>query len=162
MSESEKDQLNRNLDQLLQELRVALPGVQVLFAFLLTVPFATGFKEVTPREQDVYFATLILAAVATALLIAPSMHHRILFHQEDKRHLIAVANVLMIAGLTALASSITLAIGLVTSFLFGSPQSWIATGVAASSFALVWYALPLQRRLRGRHSNLAPDGQDPR
>src|SRR4051812_10346238 len=150
--ETEKQRLNRNLDQLLQELRVALPGVQVLFAFLLAVPFSQRFREVTGAERDLYFASLILAAISSALLIAPTMHHRLLFRREDKRHLVDVANGLTIAGMTTLACSITLSLVLVADFLFGATAAWVVGGAAVGLFGLLWYALPLQRRLGDRHS----------
>jgi hypothetical protein len=118
------------------------------------VPFSTGFVKVTRFEKDLYFVTLLLAAVATGLLIAPSMHHRILFRQDDKAHLVKVANTLMIAGLTTLACSITCAVVLVAHFLFGERSAWIAGGVSVATFGTVWYVMPLQRRLRNRRSNL--------
>src|SRR6266566_9780182 len=90
--ESEEERLDRNLNELLNELRVALPGVQVLFAFLLGVPFTQRFSELVPYQEDVYFGTLICAAAATAFLIAPSAHHRIEFRLKDKRHLVSLAN----------------------------------------------------------------------
>ena len=89
MPEPDDERLNRNLDQLLQELRIVLPGVQVLFAFLLAVPFSSRFGDVDGFERDIYFAALLLSAVAVTLLMAPSMHHRILFRQAQKRYLVA-------------------------------------------------------------------------
>src|SRR3954470_23935070 len=90
--ETEKERLDRNLIELLNELRVALPGVQVLFAFLLAVPFNQRFAEVTDFQRDVYFATLMCTAVATALLLAPSTLHRIQFRQDDKKFIVSSAN----------------------------------------------------------------------
>src|SRR3954469_7429703 len=90
--ETEKERLDRNLTELLNELRVALPGVQVLFAFLLGVPFTQRFAQLAGYQQDVYFSTLVCAAAATAFLIAPSAHHRILFRLQDKRHIVFLAN----------------------------------------------------------------------
>ena len=125
--ESEKQQLNRNLDQLLQELRVVLPGVQVLFAFLLVVPFSSRFGDVDDFERDVYFVALLLAALAVALLMAPSIQHRILFRREQKRYLVALGSALTIAGMTALALAIVLSLVLVAHFLFG-PGGRLAAG----------------------------------
>src|SRR3954466_10025134 len=96
--ESDKERLDRNLNELLGELRVALPGVQVLFAFLLTVPFQQGFQRVTEFEKSLYFATLITTALAAALLIAPSSLHRIEFRRDDKHFDVFTANRLAVAG----------------------------------------------------------------
>lgn len=146
-SETPVERADRNLDELLGELRVALPGVQVLFAFLLIVPFNARFDEVTAFQEKVYFATLICAALASALLIAPSMHHRLEFRHGDKEHLVTVANRLAIAGLTFVALGMTGVMVLVTDFLFGTAATAIASAGLALTFAWLWYALPL-RRLR--------------
>src|SRR5215210_7713033 len=95
-NETEKERLDRNMNELLQELRVALPGVQVLFAFLLTVPFQQGFVRATPFQKDVYLVTLLLTALASALLMAPSAYHRLEFRQDDKKHIVWVSNRLSI------------------------------------------------------------------
>jgi amino acid transporter len=155
--ESEDDRLNRNLDQLLQELRIVLPGVQVLFAFLLAVPFSSRFGKVDGFERDVYFAALLLSALAVVLLMAPSMHHRILFRHEQKRFLINTASLMTIAGMTALALAVVLSLVLVAHFLFGSVAAWIAGGLSFGAFALLWYALPIERRITNRH----PDQERP-
>jgi hypothetical protein len=156
VSESEDQRLNRNLDQLLQELRLVLPGVQVLFAFLLAVPFSSRFSRVDGFERDIYFAALLLSAVAVALLMAPSMQHRILFRHAQKPYLIAVASVMTIAGMTALALAIVLSLVLVAHFLFGPAAAWAAGGLSFGAFAVLWYALPIERRLSSR----APDRDD--
>ena len=158
--ETDKERINRNLEQLLQELRVALPGVQVLFAFLLAVPFSRGFSDVSDGQRYLYFACLLLAAISSALLIAPTMHHRLLFRQEDKRHLVETANALTIAGMTTLACAITLALVLVADYLFGTLTAWIVGGATVGLFGMLWYALPLQRRLAHQHSNLGPSGRE--
>jgi hypothetical protein len=146
--ESEKERLDRNLDQLLQELRVVLPGVQVLFAFLLAVPFSSRFADVDDFERNLYFVALMLSAVAVACLMAPSIHHRILFGQHQERYLVSMGTVLTIAGMTALALAIVLSLVLVAHFLFGAGAAWAAGGFAFFTFAAIWYALPLGRRLR--------------
>jgi Family of unknown function (DUF6328) len=148
--ESEFERLDRNLTELLQELRVALPGVQVLFAFLLAVPFTQRFNEVSSLQQKIYFATLLCTAVAAALLIAPSAYHRITFRLQEKEHLVFVANQLAIAGLGFLAASMTGVILLVTDLLFGTATVVVATTCSALMFATLWYALPLRRRFRSR------------
>ena len=150
--ESEDARLDRNLGELLQELRVALPGVQVLFAFLLAVPFAQGFAEISPFEERVYFATLLCTAISAALLIAPSSYHRMTFRLQQKHELVLLANRFTIAGLAFLAVAMTGALVLIADVLFGVVVT-VVTGVAAGlMFALLWYALPLQRRITLRRS----------
>jgi hypothetical protein len=161
-SESDKERLNRNLDQLLQELRVVLPGVQVLFAFLLAVPFSSRFGRVDDFERNVYFVALLLAAVAVALLMAPSIHHRILFRRAQKHYLVAVGNMLTIAGMTALALATVLVLVLVAHFLFGSGAAWAAGGLSFGAFAVLWYALPIERRISNRHPDHEPGEPDRR
>src|SRR3954469_14657132 len=115
--ESDKERLDRNLNELLGELRVALPGVQVLFAFLLAVPFQQGFQKVTEFEKSLYFATLVSTAVAAALLIAPSSLHRIEFRKDDKEYVVFTANRLAIFGFAVLGLAMTLATVLVSHYL---------------------------------------------
>jgi hypothetical protein len=147
-NETEEERLDRNLGELLNELRVALPGVQVLFAFLLGVPFTQRFTALVSYQKDIYFGTLICAAAATAFLIAPSAHHRIEFRLQDKRHIVFLANRLAIVGLTFLAVAMTGVVLLVTDFIFGALATTIATTMTALLFALLWYILPLMRRLK--------------
>jgi uncharacterized protein DUF6328 len=151
--ETEHERVDRNLTELLNELRVALPGVQVLFAFLLVVPFNNRFAQVTAFEKNVYFVTLLCAAAASVCLIAPTVQHRIEFRHQDKEHIVLVANKLAIAGLTFLAVAMTGAILLVTDLLFGGVTSGIATGFVALAFALLWYAIPLQRLRQRRRGD---------
>ncbi len=145
--ESDDARLDRNLSELLQELRVALPGVQVLFAFLLAVPFQQRFATITAFEKDVYFGTLLCTAISAALLISPSAYHRLTFHLQQKRRLVFLANRLTIAGLAFLALAMTGAIVLITDVLFG-PLATAAFGIAAAAmFVTLWGVLPLRRRL---------------
>jgi hypothetical protein len=144
--ESEGERLDRNLGELLQELRVALPGVQVLFAFLLTVPFQGNFQRINPFQEKVYFACLLLTAVSAALLIAPTAYHRLTFRQQQKKQLVFLANRFSIAGLACLAAAMTLAVMLVTDLLFDALLAAIVAGLAAGLFALLWFVLPLLRR----------------
>jgi Family of unknown function (DUF6328) len=145
--ESEGERLDRNLAELLQELRVALPGVQVLFAFLLAVPFQQNFTKITGFQEKVYFATLLCTALSAALLISPTSYHRLTFHLQQKKELVYVSNRLSIAGLGFLALAMTGAIVLITDVLFG-PLATAAFGLAAAAmFALLWGVLPLRRRL---------------
>lgn len=152
--ESEEERLDRNLGELLQELRVALPGVQVLFAFLLAVPFQQNFTKISEFEKKVYFATLLLTALAAALLIAPSAYHRITFRYQQKHRLVFIANRLAIAGLATLALAMTCAIMLITDVLFGTVATIVTVACALTMFVLLWAVLPLKRRLRYRDEGL--------
>jgi uncharacterized membrane protein len=144
--ESEEERLDRNLAELLGELRVALPGVQVLFAFLLVVPFNTGFDKLTPGQERLYLLTLLSAGLASALLIAPTAHHRLTFRLQDKHYLVIMANRFAITGLCFLALAMTCAIGLVTDVVFGTAVAVISAAVNGLVFALLWLAWPLRRR----------------
>jgi hypothetical protein len=149
--ESEEERADRNLQELLGELRIALPGVQVLFAFLLVVPFNQRFVEVSSFQEKLYLATLLFSAAASAFLIAPTVHHRVSFRRQDKEYLVVTANRLALIGLALLAIAMTGAIVLVTDVIFGSATT-IATGVVVFLlFAVLWFAMPIRRRL-------APDG----
>ncbi|MDQ3571389.1 MAG: DUF6328 family protein [Actinomycetota bacterium] len=144
--ESHSERINRELIELLNELRVALPGVQVLFAFLLAVPFATGFKEITGFQRDLFFATLVCTAISSALLIAPSAYHRMNFRARDKEQMLLTSNKLALSGLLFLALAIVGAIILIADVLY-EPSVPIAGGIlAAAMFAGLWFALPLLRR----------------
>jgi len=145
--ESEDARLDRNLGELLQELRVALPGVQVLFAFLLAVPFQQNFTEISAFEEKVYFVTLLCTAISAALLIAPSSYHRMTFHLQQKHELVFLANRFTIVGLGFLALAMTGAIVLITDVLFGGIMTVVVGAAAAATFVTLWYLLPLRRRL---------------
>ncbi|MCA1682798.1 MAG: DUF6328 family protein [Actinobacteria bacterium] len=145
--ETEDERVDRNLGELLGELRVALPGVQVLFAFLLVVPFNTGFKDLTPGQERLYLATLLSAGLASALLIAPTAHHRMTFRLQDKPHLVILANRFAIAGLAFLAVAMTGAIGLVTDVVFGATVAAVSAGLIGLVFVVLWLAWPFTRRV---------------
>lgn len=145
--ESEGERLDRNLGELLQELRVALPGVQVLFAFLLAVPFQQNFSEITPFQERVYFATLLCTAISAALLISPTAYHRLNFRQQNKEELVLVSNRLAIAGMVFLALAMTGAIMLITDVLFGTAATIVFSASAVVLFTVFWGALPLRQRL---------------
>jgi hypothetical protein len=142
----EEERTNRQLTELLQELRVALPGVQILFAFLLTVPFAQGFERVTDFQKDLYFATLMCTAISTACLIAPTATHRLRFHQRDRNYVIEVAHRLTIAGLFFLALAILLAVALITDFLFDGAARWFWPALIALVIAVLWFIRPALRK----------------
>jgi hypothetical protein len=154
-NETEEERLDRNLGELLQELRVALPGVQVLFAFLLAVPFQQNFTKISDFDKTMYFVTLLLTALSAALLIAPSAYHRLTFRYQQKHRLVFVANRLAIAGLGVLALAMTCAILLVTNVLWGTVATTaVTTLLVLAMFGVLWVALPLRRRLRYRNEGL--------
>jgi uncharacterized protein DUF6328 len=134
--------------ELLQEVRVAQTGTQILFAFLLGVPFTQRFSTVTSFQQTVYFVTLLSAAIASAFLIAPSAYHRILFRQQEKQFVIASANWLVIVGLAFVAVAMSGVILLITDFLYGSATTAIVTGAIVGLFVILWYVVPISRRVR--------------
>ena len=144
--ESHSERVNRELIELLNELRVALPGVQVLFAFLLAVPFAQGFVKTTDFQQDLFFATLVSTAIASALLIAPSAYHRINFRQQDKEQMLKTSNGLTLAGLFFLALAIVGAVVLIADFIYGSTLATVCAAVGAALFVGLWFVLPVIRR----------------
>lgn len=154
--ETEGERLDRNLGELLQELRVALPGVQVLFAFLLAVPFQQNFTRITELEKRIYFATLLFTAISAILLITPSAYHRLTFRYQQKRRLVFYSNRFAIAGLTFLALAMTGAIALIAAVLFGTVASVVMTVCALLTFGFFWFALPLRRRLSFRNEGLEP------
>ena len=143
-----RDDLNRELIELLNELRVALPGVQVLFAFLLAVPFATGWQRVTNFQRDVFFVAFLCTATATILLIAPSTYHRLRWREHDKEHMLVTANRLTIAGSAFLAAAMVSVVLLITDLLFSLGWALLATVVVAAAFAWFWYGLALTRAAR--------------
>jgi Flp pilus assembly protein TadB len=141
--EDRAERVSRELIELLNELRVALPGVQVLFAFLLAVPFAQGFTHTTDFQRALFFVVMSLTAVSLALLIAPSAWHRIRFRQQDKERILQASNKMSIAGLGFLALAMTGAVMLIADFIY-SPTLTIVSGVAAATvYGLLWYVLPL-------------------
>lgn len=147
-TEDDKERRNRQLDQLLQETRVVMPGVQFLFAFLLAVAFQQGFAKTTDFQRDVFLATILCSAGAALCFIAPAAWHRILFEQQDKRHIIKVANRFVICGVGFLALAMTLALILVCDYVFDSTTAAIVPAVVGPAFAWFWFVAPLLRRAR--------------
>ncbi len=148
--ETEYERTARELAELLQELRVMLPGVQVLFAFLLTVPFSARFGSVSPLQQNVFFATLVCTALATGLLLAPSAHHRLLWRQQARERRLRVANRLAIAGMILLVLAMVGVMFVITDVLFGSVLA-SAVAAAITAFLLyVWFVMPIRYRLNRR------------
>jgi predicted neutral ceramidase superfamily lipid hydrolase len=147
---NERDKTDRQMIELLNELRVALPGVQFLFAFLLTVPFAQGFQKTTPFQRDLFYATLIATAFSTVCLIAPTATHRLRFHKNDRQYIIESASAFLIAGLVFLSMAILGAIALITDYLFDSVAVWILPAMVAVALVVTWFLRPL---LRGSKSS---------
>ena len=137
---------DRNLIELLQELRVAGLGVQVLFGFLLSLPFTSQFRQLDGADRNLYLACLILAAVATALLLGPVAYHRLVFRQGMKEKLVKTANVMAILGLITVGLAVSSAVLLVTGFVAGYTTGGVVAGLVLVMFALLWFALPLARR----------------
>ena len=151
--ETAEERLNRELDQLLNELRVAMPGVQVLFAFLLAVPFQQRFVQVTEFQKDVYFVTLLASAAASALFIAPTAYHRLMFRARDKPRLVQISSKLAIAGLVCLAVAMNGAVLLVTDVLFDGTIVKVTAALTGALYVGLWFVLGLVRRVAGERSH---------
>ena len=153
--ETRAERLDRNTTEMVQELRVGAVGVQVLFAFLLVVPFNAGWKLTTRFEHVVYYVTLVCIAIATALLIAPSIHHRVLFRQGEKPFLIGLGNRLMIAAMVFVAAGMAGIFVLISDFLFGGWAATIGGVLTATTVAGLWFGIPLWHRARTRTGDVA-------
>jgi hypothetical protein len=145
-NETALERCDRNLVELLQEVRVVQTGVQVLFAFLLTAPLAARFPALTPFQRYDYFVTLLAAGAAAILLIAPTAYHRVLFRLGDKEHLVRVANRFTLAGLAFVAIAMVGALLLVTDLMFDGPVVVVTVAIAALVCTACWCVLPLLRR----------------
>ena len=156
--ESRKERIDRELMELLNELRVALPGVQFLFAFLLIVPFQQTVDRITEFQRDVHYVSLVAAAVATALLIAPAAQHRVLFRQHDKEKLLKRSHRSAFAGLMVLALAISAALLLVVDVLFSRTQAWVTAIVVGALLAWWWLVLPFWQRSRNKQ-DVPDDGR---
>jgi len=165
-NETHLERCDRNLVELLQEVRVVQTGVQVLFAFLLMAPLTPGFADLGALQRLEYFVTLTLAGAAALLLIAPTAYHRVLFRLGDKDYLVTVANRLTIAGLAAVALSMVGAFVFVTDILFGQLAATVAGAATGATTFILWAALPLARRRAlagaGPARRDAPTGPDAR
>jgi MFS family permease len=146
--ESEAERDDRNLAELLQELRVAGLGVQVLFGFLLSLPFTTRFTRLSYGQRNLYLASLVLSAVATALLLGPVAYHRLVFRRGQKEALVRVASVMAILGLATVGLAVSAAVLLVTGYVVGGLASALITALVVCMFGGLWFALPLTRRRR--------------
>ena len=141
--ETKAERLDRELMELLQELRVVLPGVQVLLAFLLTAPFQQRFAQLPGTLRNGFFASIACATVATALLIAPSVHHRLRWREREKERLLRIANREAIWGTVFLAAAIVLALYVITNVLYATWIALLTAALTVAVFAVLWYALPL-------------------
>ena len=149
-NETDLERYDRNLNELMGELRVALPGVQVLFAFLLVAPFNVRFAKLTALERHLYLATLLSTLLAAILLIAPTLVHRFHFRLGEKPYVVQMANRFMVAGLSVFALAMTTAVLLITLYVFGTAAALATTGVVVAAFGVIWFFIPLRRR-RTRH-----------
>jgi len=155
--ETRAERIDRELVELLNELRVGLPGVQFLFAFLLTVPFQARGRNISTFDRDVYLVTLVAAAVATALLIAPAAQHRVLFRQHDKEGLLRRSSRSAYAGLVVLAVAIPSAVLLVVDVLVGRALAWVLASVIAALLAWWWVIVPFSKRRSGEEDEPGDD-----
>jgi Family of unknown function (DUF6328) len=157
--ETRKERVNRELIELLNELRVALPGVQFLFAFLLIVPFQQTRDSLTGFQLDVYYVALIASAVSCGLLIAPAAQHRVLFRQHAKEGLLKRSHRSAFAGLLALGIAICAVLLLVVDVLFDRTQAWLTAGIVGGLLIYWWIAVPYWQRAHSQQDPL-PDDED--
>jgi cation transport ATPase len=143
-----KEELDQEWGELVEEHRLAMPGVQVLFGFLLILPFQNRFEGLTTNQEYVYFSALLCATIAAVLLITPTAAHRIRWRQADKEALLRLATKTAIAATVFMAAAMTASVYLITDYLFGEPATAIVTSLVAGAFILFWYAFPLWRRLQ--------------
>jgi hypothetical protein len=144
--ESRRERVNRELIELLNELRVALPGVQVLFAFLLAVPFANGWSRVTESQKNIFFATLVATSVSTACFIVPTAYHRLNFRKREKENILFLSNKFAIAGIMFLALSMIGVLMLITDVIYSQTAALVTGAAAFVMFGGLWLVLPLIRR----------------
>jgi cation transport ATPase len=150
VAERTKEELNQEWGELIEEHRLAMPGVQVLFAFLLVLPFQNRFERLTTNQEYVYFSALLCATVAIVLLITPTAAHRIRWRHQDKEALMVMSTRAAIAATVFIAAAMTASVYLITDILFGEPATVIVASVIAATFILFWYAFPLYLRFRKR------------
>ncbi|MFG1800965.1 DUF6328 family protein [Micromonospora carbonacea] len=158
--ETERQRWQRNFADLLQELRVAQTGVQILFAFLLTLPFSNGFTRTSDFQKDVYIVALLSAAAATAMIISPVAFHRALFRQGRKPELVRFAHRMASGGLGFMLVSMVSAVLLITDFVLDRGIAFVLTAVTAVWFLTFWVFLPFARRNWGE-DDIDDDDDDP-
>jgi Flp pilus assembly protein TadB len=152
VDETGDERRNRQLTELLNELRVALPGVQMLFGFLLAVPFSQRFGNVSANQRGLYFTAFAAAAGASVCFIAPTAFHRIVWQHGAKAALLRISSALAIVGTMFLAVAITSVVIFITSYLYGSSPAALAGAVLVAALVSLWYVLPLAYRLRAERS----------
>jgi len=155
--ETKHQRRNRELGELMQELRVALPGVQVLFAFLLTVPFTNGFEKLSDGEKRVYIGAVLATAVSSMLLIAPAANHRLLFRRHARERLLRAANRVAVVGFVTLALGIGLSLYLVSTVVYGGVFAGVASGVLAATTVFFWFVFPGVLREEAAEDEAADD-----
>jgi CHASE2 domain-containing sensor protein len=160
--ETEAQRDDRNVMELLNELRVAGIGVQVLFGFLLSLPFTNRFAKLDTAQRGLYLTTVTFAALSTAFLVTPVAYHRLLFRRHEKESLVRVTNVMAIAGLVTVGLAVSCAVLLVVSFVAPGAPAIVITAIVVCAFAGLWFALPLSRRDHDDHEDQAGQGRPPR
>ncbi len=158
--ETAAERLDRNTMELLNELRVAGTGIQVMFAFLLVVPFNTGWRHVSTFGRAIYFASLLCVAAAAVLLIAPSIQHRILFRHREKRYLVDTANRIAIVAMVFLAAGLTGILILISDVVVGGAAPWIVGALAGLGIAALWFGVPVSRIAEERRVASRDSGVD--
>jgi hypothetical protein len=146
--EDPKQRLNRELIELLNELRVALPGVQVLFAFLLTIPFTQRFRDLTSAQGVLYFGTLLSTAIGTAFLMTPTAYHRLRFREADKERLLRLGNRAAVTGLAFMIASVGGAVFLIADLLYHSALASLFAGLVTAVYLWMWFGLALLQRVK--------------
>lgn len=150
MADRSKEELDQEWGELVEEHRLAMPGVQVLFAFLLVLPFQSRFDQLTDNQEYVYYTALLCATAAIVLLITPTAAHRIRWRAQDKEALLRMSTRAAIAATVFIAAAMTASVYLITDVLFGEPATVIVSAVVAAAFVFFWYAFPLYRRYKSR------------
>lgn len=152
--ETEAQLSTRQMVELLNEARVAMPGAQIIFAFMLTVPFASRFGQLDRADRLLYTFTLLSSALAVSFFIAAASVHRVLFRRGQREYVIRTGQRLVLIGLAFVAVTMASALGFVLSFVFGNGWGWVATGVSLALFVSMWFVMPLVRRIQARHGTL--------
>ena len=150
MGERSKEVLDQEWGELVEEHRLAMPGVQVLFAFLLILPFQNRFETLSTQQEYVYYVALLCATAAIVLLITPTAAHRIRWRQQDKEALLVMSTRAAIVATVFIAAAMTASVYLITDILFGEPATVIVSAVVAAAFVTFWYGFPLYRRFKGQ------------
>lgn len=158
--ETELQRVDRNLGEMLQEIRVAQAGVQILFAFLLALPFSTRWGHIDDLQRNLYFAALLLSALSAAFLIAPTAYHRIVFRHHDKVKLVTVSNRLALTGLVFLAAAMIVIVVFITDVLYKAPTVIVVGAGGVVLFGVLWFAMPLRRRWLQSHRLPSRESQD--